>query len=135
VGNRTKARELALQALYSLEMNPRDIQEVLRFDWVEEKQIPEEVQAYAQFLLTGTMENRPEIDQKIEAKLVRWEFNRVAKVDLSLLRLGLFQILFQEDTPNNVIIDEMIKLSKKYSSPQSYRFINGVLDNVVKELQ
>jgi N utilization substance protein B len=47
----------------------------------------------------------------------------------------LFQILFQEDTPNNVIIDEMIKLSKKYSSPQSYRFINGVLDNVVKELQ
>jgi N utilization substance protein B len=135
VGNRTKARELALQGLYSLEINPRELQDVLVLDWAEDKIIPEDVQLYARYLISGTMENLPDLDQKIESKLVRWEFSRVAKVDLSLLRLGLFQILFQDDTPPNVIIDEMIKLSKKFSSPQSYRFINGVLDNLVKELK
>jgi len=79
------------------------------------------------------MENMPEIDQKIEGKLKRWDFNRVARVDLSLLRLGCFQILYQSDTAPSVVIDEMIKLSKKFSSPQSYRFINGILDSISKE--
>ncbi|RKI41144.1 transcription antitermination factor NusB [bacterium D16-51] len=76
-----------------------------------------------------------EIDQKIEEKAEGWALGRLPKSDLTILRLAVFEILFDEDVPNGVAINEAVELAKLYGGDKSYRFINGVLASIVKELE
>lgn len=76
-----------------------------------------------------------EIDQKIEEKAKGWALGRLPKSDLTILRLAVFEILFDEDVPNGVAINEAVELAKLYGGDKSYRFINGVLASIVKELE
>lgn len=84
-------------------------------------------------LLKGIQDNEKKIDETIEKYLSNWKLNRLAKVDLAILRLATYEILFEENIPNKVSINEAVELAKKYGEDKSPAFINAVLDKIVKE--
>ena len=91
--------------------------------------------AYIKSGLLGIEENKEKLDSLIESQLVKWKLNRISKVNLSILRISTYEILFAEDVPGKVSINEAIELCKKYSDNKSVSFINGVLDKVYKNMQ
>jgi N utilization substance protein B len=136
MGSRRQARIIAFQSLFSQDVNPLGLEELLQLGWMEAQErqdLEPDVLMFARFLITGTVEHWTEINDVIEAQLRNWDFNRVGKVDLALLRISVFQMLFAQDIPAKVAIDEAIDISKRFSSDDSYRFINGVLDGLRKE--
>lgn len=135
MGSRRQARILALQALYSWEVNPGEIEVLLDFPWLEDgenRNINPDTLAFARLIMAGTLEKREEIDKKITEHLDNWDFTRLAKVDLSILRISVYSLLYQKDIPFSVTIDEAIDIAKEFGSDDSYRFINGVLDGIRK---
>jgi N utilization substance protein B len=129
VGVRREARELALQLLYALELNPIDIEEGLHLSR-ENSRASEGVRLFAEELVAGVMANRDEIDKKIRGQSKNWAISRMAKVDLNILRLALFELMFRDDIPRNVTINEAIEVAKKFGSEESPAFINGMLDEM-----
>ena len=91
--------------------------------------------AYIKSGLLGIEENKEKLDSLIESQLVKWKLNRISKVNLSILRISTYEILFAEDVPGKVSINEAIELCKKYSDNKSVSFINGVLDKVYKNIK
>jgi N utilization substance protein B len=98
-----------------------------------EKMSPETL-AFARLLITGAVENLPTIDDIIKSQLENWDFSRLNRVDLALLRMSVYCLLHQRDIPPTVTIDEAVDISKTYGTADSYRFVNGVLDGVRKKL-
>ncbi len=133
LGNRRKARILAFQALYSWEINGSELSELYSYSWSREEPA-EEVKVFASFLIKGTIENLPEIDGRIKESLKRWDFERLEKVNLAILRMSTYALLYQKDIPHGVTIDEAVEITKEYSTADSYRFVNGVLDNIKKQI-
>ena len=129
MGVRREARELALQLLYAMELNPIDIEEGLRLSR-ENSRASEGVRLFAEELVAGVMANRSAIDKKIRGQSKNWAISRMAKVDLNILRLALFELMFREDIPRNVTINEAIEVAKKFGSEESSAFINGMLDEM-----
>ena len=129
MGVRREARELALQLLYAMELNPIDIEEGLRLSR-ENSRASEGVRLFAEELVAGVMANRSAIDKKIRGQSKHWAISRMAKVDLNILRLALFELMFREDIPRNVTINEAIEVAKKFGSEESSAFINGMLDEM-----
>ena len=129
MGVRREARELALQLLYAMELNPIDIEEGLRLSR-ENSRASEGVRLFAEELVAGVMANRSAIDRKIRGQSKNWAISRMAKVDLNILRLALFELMFREDIPRNVTINEAIEVAKKFGSEESSAFINGMLDEM-----
>lgn len=127
---RRENRMSAIQFLYQWEMNRP---EVLADGLCQFFSNQEEERAYYSFaeeLINGTLENIETIDQEIVANASNWKFERIAKVDLAILRLAIFELLYRTDIPPIVSINEAIDLSKVFSSPDSKRFINGILDKM-----
>ena len=85
---------------------------------------------YASFLLKGTIENLCEIDDIIKSKLRNWDFNRISNIDKAILRFSIFSMLFENDLPEKVIINEAVEIVKNFGSEDSYKFVNGILDAV-----
>jgi N utilization substance protein B len=133
MGMRRQARELALQLLYQHEltrMSPEDMQS--RFEaW---RSAPESVSAFADDLLRGTLAHLAEIDRELDLQTAHWRLERLAAVDRNILRMALYEILFHDDTPRAVVIDEAIEIAKKFGAEESARFVNGVLDGFVKRI-
>lgn len=86
--------------------------------------------AYLQQLVLGFIENQERIDGHIRENLEKWSFDRLAKVDRNILRLGVYELLFVEDVPNKVVINEAVEIAKIFGDDQSSKFINGVLSKV-----
>lgn len=126
MSSRHKARQIALQALYSWDINRVKTADLCRFDWVDGGVDTD----FARLIVTGVIEQLEMIDTTIRAHLQHWDFDRIHRVDLAILRLSLFFLLFQPAVPATVTIDEAIELAKEFSTDDSYRFINGVLDAV-----
>jgi N utilization substance protein B len=133
MASRRKGRILAFQALYSWEAAaPSALEELLNFSWREEKQaaLDEGTAAFARLLIRGTIENIDAVDTMIRAHVKNWVFSRVNRVDLALLRLSVYSLMYQEDVAPSIVIDEAIGISREYGTDDSYRFINGVLDSI-----
>jgi len=129
---RRKAREIAVQVLYQLDMNRDDNAEhALQVFW-EQYRHTDEVREFATRLVRGAAENREKIDTAITRTSKNWSFNRITPVDRSILREAVFEILFCPDIPYKVTLNEAIELGKKFGSEKSGAFINGVLDNVLE---
>lgn len=133
---RQEARILAVQALYGLELSegkgqgsPSELGDLL------DKDFSNELIFFAETLVSGTQENLDQIDFVIESHLRNWTIDRLSRVDLSILRISVYSLLYQRDIPSKVVIDEAIKVAKKLSTEKSYGFINGILHNIVKDLQ
>ncbi|MFC1780757.1 transcription antitermination factor NusB [Planctomycetota bacterium] len=129
---RTKAREIAMQALYQLDVQGDDIIGSLeRFFY--ESDTDNHVKKLASDWTKAAWENIKLCDELIVAATIKWEFTRLSTVDKSILRLAVYQLKFCHDIPPKVVINEAIELAKKYSTDKSPAFINGVLDAVLKK--
>ena len=140
MGSRRKGRILAFQALYSWDavQNKKtsgaenSIPEgLLDFSWVPSTP-DEEMSAFSRLLVSGTIENIAAVDSMIRKHLDNWELKRLNKVDLAILRMSAYTLMFQSDMPPSIVIDEAIDISKEYGTDDSYRFVNGVLDSIRK---
>lgn len=126
---RSKAREVVLQMLYQIDVNPdvgaAAIREMIR------GQLPDEdLRVFAWSLFAGVRENRGALDARITAAAENWTLSRMAPTDRNALRLGAFELLFT-DTPHRVVIDEIIELARRFGTAQSAQFVNGILDRLV----
>jgi N utilization substance protein B len=160
MASRRKGRILAFQALYSWdaarklpvqagksvpESKPEkcparpDIPEgLLDFSWLEQEKrdnLDEGIRAFSRLLITGTIENIDAVDAMIRSHLQHWDFSRLNRVDLAILRMSTYTLMFQTDVAPSIVIDEAIGISREFGTGDSYRFINGVLDNIRRTLQ
>ncbi|HHD2752325.1 TPA: transcription antitermination factor NusB [Clostridium perfringens] len=133
--NRVKSREYLLQLAYQMEITSETAIETFN-SFMENKDISKDDLdlAYIKSGLVGIEENKEKLNSLIEAQLVKWKLNRISKVNLSILRIATYEMLFAEDVPGKVSINEAIELCKKYSDNKSVSFINGVLDKVYKSM-
>jgi len=129
---RTRARELAIQGLYQLDVQGPDLLGRLGA-FFEEGDEDDVVRKLAMDWTTGTWENVDLCDEAIKEAAIKWQFTRLATVDRSILRLSVYQLKFCPDIPPKVVINEAIELAKKYSTEKSSGFVNGVLDAVLKK--
>ncbi len=130
---RTRARELAIQALYQLDVQGPDLLEFMgRF--FAESDSDTRITALASEWMKGTWENLETCDELITASTIKWQFARLSPVDKSILRLAVYQLKFCADIPPKVVINEAIELAKKFGADRSPSFVNGVLDAVLKKL-
>ena len=138
MGNRHQGRIIAFQTLYRYGVTGEDLARLLDLSWLGveklEKLTPE-VRAFAQLIVSGTIENLTEIDAEISNSLEHWDISRVARVDLANLRISVFGLLYMADIPASVTIDEAIEIARDFGTDDSYRFINGVLDGINKTQQ
>ena len=127
---RRENRKAALQFLYQWELNkPEQLNDALRV-FIESQDQERDYYAFAEELIHGTIDHIEAIDKEINAHASNWTFERIAKVDLSVLRLAIYELLQRPDIPPIVSINEAIELGKIYSNPDSKRFINGILDKM-----
>jgi len=130
---RRKARELAVQFLYGFQVNPGDLEEKLADFWKTRK-AGQTVKEFASSLVRGTLEEKERIDEIISAQATNWNISRIAFVDRNVLRLGIYELVFRDDIPPVVSINEAVDIAKKFGTPESGKFVNGILDNVKLKL-
>jgi len=131
MGTRRQARIASFQALYAWEESRPEIDELLGFSWMESRP-DEQTRVFASLIAAGTIENIEQVDGYIRQHLKKWSFERLNRVDLAILRTSTYALVYQKDIPSSVTIDEAVEIAKKYGSPESYRFVNGVLDGIRK---
>lgn len=131
MGARRKARELALQMLYENDVAGTDPKEMFtRAGSLEGA--PQPIRAFAERLVAGTLAHREDLDALIAKQADHWRLSRMPVVDRNILRLALFELLHEPETPRPVVIDEALEIAKRFSTPRSPQFINGILDGVLK---
>lgn len=126
---RRASRELAMKLLYQLEIQKDDRDEQIKMS-LSDDALTDNDRQYITAVVDGVTNNLDQIDRIIEQHSKGWKINRIPKVDLSILRLGIFEIVFREDIPLNVSINEAVELAKKYSTEDAGSFINGILGKV-----
>jgi N utilization substance protein B len=134
--SRRKARILAFQALYSFDVGKMNSEQLVSLSWVESKsleKLSESSNLYARLLIAGTLENLEEIDENISKNLTNWDFERLNRVDLAILRISAYALLYQKDLHPSIVIDEAVQIAKEFGSEDSFKFINAVLDNIQKK--
>lgn len=130
---RSAAREEAFKLLYSLEIQKDNLEEQIDLYFETEGNFDEETKQYIKETILGIEENINNIENKISENLKKdWKLDRISKVNLVLLKLAIYEILYTE-VPYKVAINEVIELSKKYGDETSSNFINGILASIVKE--
>jgi len=131
---RRENRMCAVQFLYQWELNkPEQLNDALRV-FIESQDNDREYYAFAEELVHGVIEHIEAVDAEIKAHAANWTFARIAKVDLSVLRLAIYELLQRRDIPPIVSINEAIELGKIFSNPDSKRFINGILDQMKNKI-
>jgi N utilization substance protein B len=132
MGSRREARELALQALYQLDVSGEGdpAHDLTRFFAHFDQQEQEDVQAFARELVEGVAANHERIDALIAESAEHWRLSRLSRVDLSLLRLATFELLGRPDIPASVTLNEAIEIARRFGSEDSAAFVNGVLDHI-----
>ena len=131
MGSRRTAREIALQILYQVEVNPVTPQEALELYW-ESVSLSEDVKEFAVKIVEGVHRSKEEIDRLIEEHSEHWKLDRMTWIDRNVLRMGVFELLHNDEIPPRVAINEAIDLGKRFGSEESGAFINGILDKIHK---
>lgn len=132
---RTRSREFALQILYQMNIT-HDTPPVSLDNFWESytaEDINEEIKIFTNELVKGVAENLATIDKKISEYATNWKLERMAVVDRNILRLSCYELLFRDDIPPKVSINEAVELAKKYSSLDAGKFVNGILDKIKLE--
>jgi len=129
--SRKTAREVAMKLLYEREISGEYQEESLQM-LEEEFKLNNRDKEYVYDILTGTKQNQQQLDSYISKYAKGWSINRIAKVDLAILRLALYEIMHRDDIPSEVSINEAVELAKKYGSHKTSSFINGILGSFVR---
>ncbi|MDR5587302.1 MULTISPECIES: transcription antitermination factor NusB [Clostridium] len=132
--NRKLSREKAMELLFGMTLNTDNYEETLE-NFIDnyESDIKELDITYIKRILIGVENNKDNIDEAISKNLCNWKIDRISKVNLCILRLAVYELLYDEEIPNRVAINEALEITKKYSDEKSVSFINGVLDNILKK--
>ncbi len=134
--NRSKSRILAMMMLYSLEMqrinSPKVARAILN---IFNARFSQPIEDFASHLMRGVLGHKNEIDELIRENANNWDFKRISKIDLQIMRIALFEILFEKKTPAAVCINEAVDIAKLFCSTESGHFVNGVLDNINKTIK
>lgn len=134
---RRAGRTLAFQVLYGLDLVPagrQALDELVLNSPALFKESPDSVRAFALELVQGVLARLPEIDALITEHSRRWKIQRIGKIELAILRLSLFELLFRPDIPLKVSINEAVELAKRFGDEHSKAFVNGILDAAAKSL-
>ena len=135
MGKRRQARELALQLLYELDLRgDATPDEAAAAFWARQPDVGDEVKSFADALVRGTKAHQEKIDELIARFAEHWDLDRMAVVDRNVVRAGIFELLWGGDVPPKVAINEALEIARKFSTEESTRFINGLLDRVRREL-
>jgi N utilization substance protein B len=145
MASRRKGRILAFQALYSWDAAHKQAPAkpvipggLLDFSWLEpetREHLDENTAGFSRLLIVGTIENIEAVDDMIRSHLQHWDFSRLNRVDLAILRMSVYTLMFQTDVAPSIVIDEAIGISKEFGTDESYKFINGVLDHIRRTVQ
>ncbi len=131
---RRKARELVLQSLYQSDQSGKPVSEtflLLR----EHFEINKKALPYATELVDGLVAHHDELDQRISTQAQNWRMERMSLVDRNIIRIGAYELCFRPDIPAQVVINEALEVSKRFSSEESAPFINGILDGIAKDVK
>jgi N utilization substance protein B len=147
MSSRRKGRVLAFQAIYAWDVRggagrkagdaPSIPEDLLMFSWLEteaREKLDEATAAFSRLLISGAIGNIDEVDGMIRAHLQNWDFSRLNRVDLALLRMSAYALMFQTDISPSIVIDEAIGIAKEFGTEESFRFVNGVLDAIRRTL-
>ncbi|HLC16447.1 MAG TPA: transcription antitermination factor NusB [Thermodesulfovibrionia bacterium] len=129
---RRLARELVLQLLFQTDMTKEEPDEKQIHEFLSFMNAPEDIKPFITELTTGTLQHKAHIDNKLELAAKNWHLDRMAVVDRNILRAAAYELLYRDDIPLKVTINEAIELAKRYSTVESPSFINGILDNIAK---
>ena len=135
MGTRRKSRELCLQMLFQWDMGKQTPEQVRKTFWAERSSVDEATRSFADDLFQVATERRQEIDELIQKHAQHWRMERMATVDRNVLRASVAEFVGYNHTPRPIIINEALEIARKFSTPESVQFINGVLDSVGKELE
>lgn len=133
---RSRARGWALQALYAWEMRGAEADAALDVlhELAEELRVSPDNRFFAEVLVRLVSREHPRIDRTIQEQLANWRLERLSAVDRNILRLGAAELLFVDDVPPRITVREMVRLAERYGTPESPRFINGVLEAVARRV-
>jgi len=143
MASRRKGRILAFQALYFWESSSGSksrrvpVEELVCFSWLEEekqKKLGDSLAAFSRALVAGVIENIDDIDKMLKDHLEHWDISRINRVDLAVLRMSIYSLMFQSDMHPSIVIDEAIGICREFGTDDSYKFVNGILDSVRKTL-
>ncbi|MCH7548180.1 MAG: transcription antitermination factor NusB [Candidatus Krumholzibacteriota bacterium] len=132
MGKRRKAREIVLQALYESEFSEAGSDEILMRQ-IERRAPTSDTEDYARALYLKTLSSRVELDEMIRGCLENWDMERIALVDKNILRFALAEVLYFPEIPSRVILNEAIEIAHRYSTADAGRFVNGLLDRLIRE--
>jgi len=129
---REKGREKALQILYEKDVTMKDLETIIKnFDF---DNTPEDSIIYAISVCKGVEDNINNLDEIIKEHLIDWEWDRILYVDRNILRIATYELIYKKDIPTAVIIDQAVRISKKFGSfSDSYKFINGILGRIAEK--
>jgi len=129
--SRKASREIAMKLVYQIEIQKGDIEWQVN-DALENKNLTDVDKQYIRTVVFGVFNNLDRIDGLIEKHAIGWKLNRISKVDLSILRVSIYEILFEDEIPYSVSVNEAVELAKKYSTAEAGSFINGILSKIPK---
>jgi N utilization substance protein B len=129
MGTRRQARELAMQVLFSMDMNGTFSEEAVA-DYCSSFPPAKRVLPFFNYLINGVLQHKEHIDSVVERFSSNWKIRRMACVDRNVLRLAIFELLYCADVPSKVAINEAIDIGKKFGTPESGSFINGIIDSI-----
>ncbi len=127
---RTKSREIALKALYRADISKEPLSEFLKE--ILKKERGKDIKDFAQELATKTLDNIEVLDKIIRKHALNWQLERMAIIDRNIIRLASYELLFCDNIPPKVSINEAIELAKKYGDQDSGKFVNGILDKITR---
>jgi N utilization substance protein B len=130
MGKRTTSRRLAMQAIYQSELSKTSIDEALT-NLFEEEELAEDTREFTRRLAEGVLCRKDDLDRKIREFSKNWEIGRISMINKAILMLALYELIYEKDTPKAVVINEALELAKRYSDPESAKFINGILGSAV----
>ncbi|HEX5236162.1 MAG TPA: transcription antitermination factor NusB [Silvibacterium sp.] len=132
-GKRRKARELAMQMLFQADMGKQDPDEVRKIFWKARDEVEPDTRGFAEDLFRVAIAREEEIDATIEKHSANWKLARMSSVDRNVLRMAVAELSGFPGTPSPIVINEALEIAKRYSSPESINFLNGVLDAIARE--
>jgi len=131
MGLRRESRELAVQLLYALDSNPTvGLREMLQMFREEQPEVSDRIREFAEGLVQGVQAEREVIDAAIKARSKNWSLARMPRVDLNIMRVAAFELMFRADIPKKVSINEAIEIARRFGDKDSPAFVNGILDEI-----
>src|SRR6266446_1037002 len=133
-GKRRLAREFVVQFLYQFDLAGGSLEDALPLFWQTQSEVGHDGRKFSEELIHGVVERRAAIDEKIAKYTENWDLPRIAAVDRNILRLAMYEMLYRDDIPPVVSINEAVDIAKKFSTRESGAFVNGILDRLKADL-